>query len=385
MENSIESQLKTKFINAKEGPTPSVDILDSKKRGRPPLLGVKLDHQVQDKILSLRAHQAAINSGVVISVARALLLKHNKALLSEFGGPLTLEKEWARQLLRRMGFSERRVTSTSKITPSNFEESKRLYLIDIFSIVKMEEIPDSLIINWDQTSMKIVPAASWTMEKKGTKRIEVAAADDKRQITAVFACSLSGSFLPLQLIFKGTTQRCLPNTVKFPDGWHLTFSENHWSTETTMIDYVNHIILPFVSAKRKELHLTPIHPALVIFDYFKGQCQPSVTKLLEENYIYYVLVPANCTDRLQPLDLSVNKSAKDYMKRKFMEWYSTVILQQLEDKIEEPVDMRLSIMKPLVANWAIEMYKEFVSRPNVLINGFRKAGIHAILNGKDLS
>ena len=299
---AYESQLKTKFINAKEGQTPSVDILDSKKRGRPPLLGVKLDHQVQDKILSLWAHQAAINSGVVISVARALLLKHNKALLSEFGGPLTLEKEWARQLLRRMGFSKRRVTSTSKITPSNFEESKRLYLIDIFSIVKMEEIPDSLIINWDQTSMKIVPAASWTMEKKGTKRIEVAAADDKRQITAVFACSLSGSFLPLQLIFKGTTQRCLPNTVKFPDGWHLTFSENHWSTETTMIDYVNHIILPFVSAKRKELHLSPTHPTLVIFDYFKGQCQPSVTKLLEENYIYYVLVPANCTDRLQPLD-----------------------------------------------------------------------------------
>lgn len=54
-----------------------------------------------------------------------------------------------------MGFSKRRATSTSKITPSNFEESKKQYLLDIFSIVKMEEIPDALVINWDQTSMKI--------------------------------------------------------------------------------------------------------------------------------------------------------------------------------------------------------------------------------------
>ena len=39
----------------------------------------------------------------------------------------------------------RRATSTSKV------ELKRNYLIDVYLIVKMEEIPDSLIINWDQT------------------------------------------------------------------------------------------------------------------------------------------------------------------------------------------------------------------------------------------
>ncbi len=58
-------------------------------------------------------------------------------------------------------------------------------------VVKMEEIPDALIINWDQTAMKIVPSSSWTMEKRGTKRVEIVAIDDKRQITAVFGCSLS--------------------------------------------------------------------------------------------------------------------------------------------------------------------------------------------------
>jgi len=85
-------------------------------------------------------------------------------------------------------------------------------------------------------------------------------------------------------------------------------------------------------------------------------------------------------DKLQPLDLSVNKSAKDFMKSKFQEWYSIIIEKQLEDGIEEEVDMRLSIMKPLSAKWMIELYHYFVSRPDIIINGFHAAGIIDILH-----
>ena len=46
--------------------------------------------------------------------------------------------------------------------------------------------------------MKIVPSSSWTMEKKGRKQVEIAAAEDKRQITGVFGSSLAGNFLLLQ-------------------------------------------------------------------------------------------------------------------------------------------------------------------------------------------
>lgn len=85
----------------------------------------------------------------------------------------------------------------------------------------MEDIPDPLIVNW---AMKIVLASSWTIEKKGTKRVEIAATDGKRQITGMFACSLAGDFLPLQLVCERTTPRCLPK-VNFPKDWHLTFSK----------------------------------------------------------------------------------------------------------------------------------------------------------------
>ncbi len=74
----------------------------------------------------------------------------------------------------------------------------------------------------------------------------------------------------------------------------------------------------------------------------KGQCVESIFKKLEENNILYVLV-RSCTDRLQRLNLSINKPAKDHMKRRFQEWFSNTIREQLEAKVHEEVDMRLSV------------------------------------------
>ena len=66
----------------------------------------------------------------------------------------------------------------------------------------MEEIPFSLIINWDQTAVNYIPLSSWTMEKRGTKRVKIVALDDKRQITAVFAGTLTGDFYHLRLFIR---------------------------------------------------------------------------------------------------------------------------------------------------------------------------------------
>ena len=45
------------------------------------------------------------------------------------------------------------------------------------------------------------------MAQYKSKRVEVSRVDDKRQITATFAASLAGSFLPVQLVYQGKTSK----------------------------------------------------------------------------------------------------------------------------------------------------------------------------------
>ena len=111
-----------------------------------------------------------------------------------------------------MKFVRRKATtSKSKHKSGDFEKVKEAFLDDLVSIVEMEEIPPELILNWDQTGIHLVPASGWTMDIMGSKRVEISGGNDKRQITAIFCGSLTGDFLPIQLIYQGKTNRCHPH------------------------------------------------------------------------------------------------------------------------------------------------------------------------------
>ena len=117
-----------------------------------------------------------------------------------------------------------------------------------------------------------------------------------------------GEFLPVQLIYGGKTS-LRHAQYSFPSDWHITHSVNHWSNEDTMLLYIKEVIVPYVDRVRYDMNVDESQAALAIFDHFKGQLTEKVVQLLEEHNIQSVLVPASCTDRLQPLNISVNKSA----------------------------------------------------------------------------
>ena len=120
-----------------------------------------------------------------MAAATAIVRSSDRNLLSENEGPISITTNWAKSLLFRMNFVERRGISTAKMTVENFEAVKEQFLLDINAVVEMEEVPPELVFNWDQTGISIVPGSSWTMEVKGSKRVEIAGMNDKLQISAV--------------------------------------------------------------------------------------------------------------------------------------------------------------------------------------------------------
>ena len=89
-----------------------------------------------------------------------------------------------------------------------------------------------------------------------------------------------------------------------------------------------------------------------------------------------MLISPNCTDRLQPLDLSVNKSIKAHLRSEFQLWYAKEVYTQLQGCAEKkPVDLKLSVVKPLGAAWMKSAYDYVKSKPEIIQNGFKEAGI----------
>ena len=120
--------------------------------------------------------------------------------------------------------------------------------MDICAEVIMNGIPPSLVINWDQTAIHLVPVSVWTMSKQREQSISIAGLDDKREITVILAVTLAGEYLPPQILYQGKTERCHP-AIEFPpelDVWH---TENHCSNEATMMRYADNILLPFFKKK----------------------------------------------------------------------------------------------------------------------------------------
>ena len=111
--------------------------------------------------------------------------------------------------------------------------------------------------------------------------------------------------------------------------------------------------------------------------------------LLDTHNIHVCLLPPNTTDQLQPMDISVNKPAKDFIMRQFDNWYSKQVLKQLEgedtsdlESLElQPINLSLPEMKEMGAKWLVDMASYISDNPQLVVNGFIHSGIAGALDG----
>ena len=158
-------------------------------------------------------------------------------------------------------------------------------------------------------------------------------------------CTLSGRLLPPQVIYAGSTNQVHPK-FSFPDGWHITHTQNHWSNSESMCDYTNNVIVPYVENVREHLPLSRGDvPALCIFDVFKAHQVSDFKELMTKNNIRMRYVPAGCTFELQPIDLSGNDEFKNHIKKRVFKLvcsgssfrtYSTPCLHMLSPSLTHP-------------------------------------------------
>ena len=187
---------------------------------------------------------------------------------------------------------------------------------------------------------------------------------------------MDGSFLPFQLIHKGKSTQSLPK-IDFPNGFSLSVNEKHFSNTQESIKFLKEIVISFVDKKRFILKNLS-QDVLLIWYVFRWQKTTPVLDILKDIITEYV--SNNMNNYYQPLDCTTNKWEKDFLKAKFSTWFSKQVQKHLDkSNALEDIDIRfqLTTMKPLHANWLIDLYKELTSprAKDVIIGGWKKSGI----------
>ena len=91
-----------------------------------------------------------------------------------------------------------------------------------------------------------------------------------------------------------------------------------------------------------------------------------------------VPVTNNMTHIYQPLDLTVNRSCKAFLRKESQNWFAGQVQQQIQNGCEAKqvkVDLRISILKPIEAKWFTSFYDLMQNRPDIAVKGFKRAGI----------
>ena len=55
----------------------------------------------------------------------------------------------------------------------------------------------------------------------------------------------------MQLIYAGKMERCHPQGVKFPEGFNITATPNHWSNEEKAIKHLEVIVFSLPDGEKK--------------------------------------------------------------------------------------------------------------------------------------
>ena len=311
---------KYKEIRSLGGPPAEVTEIGTKKRGRPSLLPDELIAKTVEIVKALRLKGAPVSYAVMAAVARGVVISQDRNLLVENGGHLHFSDNWARQIIHRVMRDEKKMvsrmgtTASLPVDPAILYEVKLDFQRKIKCVQEEFNILDDLILNFDQTPLAYICASNKTMDYQGATSVPIVEKGKKQQIDGTFTVTKSGKFLPMQLIYKGKTQRCLPKGINFPDGFDVTCTKNHWSNEEKCIQHLERIVVPYLHSQREELGFSPNQKALLVFDVFKGQKTDRYRALLEHHDIVAVYVPANLTRYFQPLDLTINGVAKTFLK-----------------------------------------------------------------------
>ena len=222
----------------------------------------------------------------------------------------------------------------------------------------------------DETALTMNMPSNKAVHKIGSKTICIKTQrQEKARVSVILACCANGVKLKPFIIFKGAKNGCIYKKlikeiyVKEKKA-EIYVNSKVWATIEIIKLWIENIYIPFF--KNKDLKKT-----LLIWDNATMHTS-LISKFLYEKGINYVLIPKGLTSILQPLDVSINRPFKDWMKRT----YESSIAVFKTGKVPK-------IKREIILKWIVDnnWFDDSKIKTEIIINSFLVCGISNKMDG----
>jgi transposase-like protein len=261
-----------------------------------PVLETALVNWVKEK----RKNQNAVSRTMIQMKGKALAQQRQWQVTCPGIGSFAFSNKWLDGFMSRNKFSNRRRTTIAQHLPDDLIETQQAFLAYIMYMRIEYDYPLGLIANIDETPVTFDLPSNMTIDETGARSISIrTTGHEKTNFTVVLSCMADGMKLPPLIIFK---LKKIPRG-NFPPEVVVQANQTGWMNEQVMMYWIEKIW-----TKRAPRFSNP--RSLLVLDSFSAHIMDSVKRRFIEKSTNIAIIPGGLTSRLQPLDVSVNKSFK---------------------------------------------------------------------------
>ena len=341
-ESTIRGWIKNEKVLLKLNPKKR-----SLRRGKP--RWIELENKLKTYVVEERKKKLQVSTLDIRIKAQQIAIEDG---IKDFIG----SKNWCFKFMRRNKLGIRNKTNTGQHEPVDWEAKVESFLLFIKD--KKVGIDYENICNMDEVPCTFDIPRNRTVDEVGKDDISIVTTGyEKMNFTIVLAVLANGTKLKPMVIFKRKTRP----KGNFPEGIIVTVNPKGWVDTEMMKFWLAEVW------KKRSIKIIFKPKSLLICDSARAHLTQEVNKEVQLLNSHLGIIPGGLTKKIQPLDLTVNKSFKDKMKN---EWYNWMKYGEHEFTKSNKIK-RASYAQ--VCNWIVRSWD--LVNEDVVRNGFKKAGI----------
>jgi hypothetical protein len=322
-----------------------------KRPGPPPVLTVAMENDLQAWIIGMQSHGYPISRDIALTKANAIY----REMYGVTRSTGFLKRGWLERFMQRHPLLTFRTSQVIKrVRAEATEEGLLQFFWEVMKHVIERNLTSDQIFNMDETGFSNKNKTKNVIAVKGSRNVWSKSVEASAHLTVVGAASASGFVVPPLYIVPG--QRLNRDVLDACSifGSVVTVSAKGFMTSKVFLKWLSHFesVVPG-TVKR---------PLLLIYDGYSSHYDCSIIERAIQLKVILVLLPANATHLIQPLDVAVFRGFKAVLKRKMESFMIENAVTTYSKK--DSITLASSSWQHAVVN-----------RQSNVISGFRTCGI----------